>query len=211
MSVRRPWPHEAARCEAELLLVVNGALRVLDGDRKDPASLDVFGEHVEGVGLARIDRDAGVAVVVDESFREIDVQRNAALCVERVRLIQCDRGAGDGIPCRDRRIGGLVVADPARQAFAVIDDIAPAVAVGEREIIFLDRAVLRRDRILKAAVAQHFGIQAAVAGAVDILEEQAVQIRRDRETRLFGIDMQRCHRDPPYFGEAHSFLFLSPV
>ncbi len=58
---------------------------------------------------------------------------------------------------------------------------------------FGEAPVLRLLLIFERAVAHLFGIDAAVGGEVDVLEEDAPQVRRDGVTRLIDLDVD-CAR-----------------
>ena len=58
------------------------------------------------------------------------------------------------------------------------------------------RPVVRLIGVLEVAVANQLGVDAAVRGAVDVLEEDAVEHRADGVARLVHVDGQRGRRRP---------------
>ena len=105
-----------------------------------------------------------------------DVHAPVTFVLQRERAVRfhAQRFAVERI--QRRRLGMHVRRDDRRLALAVAD-------AGELP-------VLRRVRILERAVAHQFGINAAVGGQVDVLEENSPQRRRNRVA-----GMRRVHGD----------------
>jgi len=183
---------------------------------RDLAVMAGFREHVEKGGLALFHGDAAIADVINlPAVLKDGLQGDQAVGVQDVLMVQLHPRVF-GVPGGNGGVGGLVVFHPASQALAVMELPFPIRGGKEEIVVFILRSAPGGDEgVFKGAVADHLGVDAGIAGTVDILKEQAVEGSCDRELDFPGLNGKLTHENAPFIcylaNDLLYFTMLVPV